>query len=200
MSEAGIPDITGEFNKEFAKALVKVQELKKYFPLLISNCADPEKRLMFQGLIDSVNEQQAEVERVLPTMVSETEARIRSDMKEIQALKAEGEALQERILELKQQAEDACRELEAKHAERASQPAEPTATDLAHEYLKGLNGAAAAVNLPLNEGKILVEHLLGLGVKPEAPKPPTPKPKRLGNIWENWEPHSTESSPDTDSP
>jgi hypothetical protein len=43
-----------------------------------------------------------------------------------------------------------------------------------------------------------VEHLLGLGAKPEAPTPPAPKPKRLGNIWENWEPDSTRSGPDAD--
>jgi hypothetical protein len=200
MKPQDIPNLTAKFQEQLTPMMDMVGVLKKALADAISTCVNSEKRLQFECLLTSINDQQAEIMRVIPPMVAENEAKIRAGVQQLRDAKAEADTIGERIEELKKQADEIRIKHEAREAERASQPAEPTATDLAHEYLKGLSAAAPAVNLPLNEGKTLVEHLLGLGAKPEAPTPPAPKPKRLGNIWENWEPHSTESFPDTDSP
>jgi len=198
MAELVIPNITDAFNKKFSAMMDAVEHAKKGLGFAISTCQKPEKRRLFEELLSLINIQQSEIKRVIPPMVAENELAIRAGVKQLYSIKAQAENIVERIEELKKQADEARRQHEAREAERASQPAEPTATDLAHEYLKGLNGGGPAQNLPLNEGKILVEHLLGLGAKPEAPTPSAPKPKRLGNIWENWEPDSTRSGPDAD--
>ena len=200
MKPQDIPNLTAKFQEQLTPMMDMVGVLKKALADAISTCANPEKRLQFECLLTSINDQQAEIMRVIPPMVAENEAKIRAGVQQLCDAKAQADTISERIEELKKQADEARIQHEAREAERASQPAEPTATDLAHEYLKGLSAAAPAVSLPLNEGKTLVEHLLGLGAKPEAPTPPAPKPKRLGNIWENWKPPSTESFPDTDSP
>jgi len=172
MKPQDIPNLTAKFQEQLNPIMDMVGVLKKALADAISTCANPEKRLQFECLLTSIKDQQAEIMRVIPPMVAENEAKIRAGVQQLCDAKAQADTISERIEEIKKQADEARIQHEAREAERASQPAEPTATDLAHEYLKGLSAAAPAVNLPLNEGKTLVEHLLGLGAKPEAPTPP----------------------------
>ena len=188
MSDFEIPALMEDFQAAFQPMMAAVDGLKEMLSDIIPTCQDREKRQQFEEILQSIQQQQAEVLREVPALVAESEAGIRAGMAELQTMSGQIDALDGRLKELDAQMVEACKDAEARRLAQAAEPAQLSAAAKASAYLESLRAKQPAIQSagPLKDGDLLVRQLLAICEPKAQPEPPRQR-RGLGNIWEYWE-------------
>ena len=181
MSDFEIPSVMEEFQAAFQPMMASVDGLKEIISDIIPTCEDREKRQQFEEILQSIQQQQAEVLREIPPLAAETEAGIRAGMAELKSMSGQADVLDGRLKELDTQLVEKRKAIAARRLAAGPAPLSAAAKARAHFSSLRAKRPESPAGLPLKDGDQLLEQLLFI-CQPEAAQPA----KVLGNIWENW--------------
>ena len=186
MSDFEMPALMEEFQAAFQPMMASVDGLKEMLSDIIPTCQDREKRQQFEEILQSIQQQQAEVLREIPPLAAETEAEIRAGMAELKSMSGQVDALDGRLKVLDAKLVETRKAIEARRL--AAGPAPISAAAKASAYLESLRAKQPAIQSagPLKDGDLLVRQLLAICEPKAQPEPPRQR-RGLGNIWEYWE-------------
>jgi len=181
MGDFEIPALMEEFQAAFQPMMAAVDGLKEMLSDIIPTCQDREKRQQFEEILQSIQQQQAEVLREIPPLAAETEAEIRAGMAELKSMSGQADVLDGRLKELDAKLVETRKAIEARRL--AAGPAPISAAAKARAHFSSLRAKRPAIpaGMPLKDGNLLVRQLLAI-CQPAVAQPA----KGLGNIWENW--------------
>ena len=181
MSDFEIPSVMEEFQAAFQPMMASVDGLKEIISDIIPTCEDREKRQQFEEILQSIQQQQAEVLREVPPMVAEAEAEIRANMAKLKSMSGQADVLDGRLKELDTQLVEKRKAIAARWLAAGPAPLSAAAKARAHFSSLRAKLPASPAGLPLKDGDLLVRQLLAICQPPVAQAA-----KGLGNIWENW--------------
>ena len=181
MSDFEIPSVMEEVQAAFQPMMASVDGLKEIISDIIPTCEDREKRQQFEEILQSIQQQQAEVLREVPPMVAEAEAEIRANMAKLKSMSGQADVLDGRLKELDTQLVEKRKAIAARRLAAGPAPLSAAAKARAHFSSLRAKRPESPAGLPLKDGDQLLEQLL-LICQPEAAQPA----KVLGNIWEHW--------------
>ncbi len=181
MSDFEIPSVMEEFQAAFQPMMASVDGLKEIISDIIPTCEDREKRQQFEEILQSIQQQQAEVLREVPPMVAEAEAEIRANMAKLKSMSGQADVLDGRLKELDTQLVEKRKAIAARRLAAGPAPLSAAAKARAHFSSLRAKRPESPAGLPLKDGDQLLEQLLFI-CQPEAAQPA----KVLGNIWEHW--------------
>ena len=181
MSDFEIPSVMEEFQAAFQPMMASVDGLKEIISDIIPTCEDREKRQQFEEILQSIQQQQAEVLREVPPMVAEAEAEIRANMAKLKSMSGQADVLDGRLKELDTQLVENRKAIAARRLAAGPAPLSAAAKARAHFSSLRAKRPESPAGLPLKDGDQLLEQLLFI-CQPEAAQPA----KVLGNIWEHW--------------
>ena len=181
MSDFEIPSVMEEFQAAFQPMMASVDGLKEIISDIIPTCEDREKRQQFEEILQSIQQQQAEVLREIPPLAAETEAEIRAGMAELKSMSGQVDALNGRLKVLDAKLVETRKGVEARRLAAGPAPLSAAAKARAHFSSLRAKRPESPAGLPLKDGDQLLEQLLFI-CQPEAAQPA----KVLGNIWEHW--------------
>ena len=181
MSDFEIPALMEEFQAAFQPMMASVDGLKEIISDIIPTCEDREKRQQFEEILQSIQQQQAEVLREVPPMVAEAEAEIRANMAKLKSMSGQADVLDGRLKELDTQLVEKRKAIAARRLAAGPAPLSAAAKARAHFSSLRAKRPESPAGLPLKDGDQLLEQLLFI-CQPEAAQPA----KVLGNIWEHW--------------
>ena len=181
MSDFEIPALMEEFQAAFQPVMASVDGLKEMLGEIIPTCQDREKRQQFEEILQSIQQQQAEVLREIPPLAAETESEIRAGMAELKRMSGQVDALDGRLKVLDAKLVETRKGVEARRLAAGPAPLSAAAKARAHFSSLRAKLPASPAGLPLKDGDLLVRQLLAICQPPVAQAA-----KGLGNIWENW--------------
>ena len=181
MSDFEIPSVMEEFQAAFQPMMASVDGLKEIISEIIPTCQDREKRQQFEEILQSIQQQQAEVLREIPPLAAETESEIRAGMAELKRMSGQVDALDGRLKVLDAKLVETRKGVEARRLAAGPAPLSAAAKARAHFSSLRAKLPASPAGLPLKDGDLLVRQLLAICQPPVAQAA-----KGLGNIWENW--------------
>ena len=181
MSDFEIPSVMEEFQAAFQPMMASVDGLKEIISDIIPTCEEREKRQQFEEILQSIQQQQAEVLREVPPMVAEAEAEIRANMAKLKSMSGQADVLDGRLKELDTQLVEKRKAIAARRLAAGPAPLSAAAKARAHFSSLRAKRPESPAGLPLKDGDQLLEQLLFI-CQPEAAQPA----KVLGNIWEHW--------------
>ena len=181
MSDFEIPALMEEFQAAFQPVMASVDGMKEMLGEIIPTCQDREKRQQFEEILQSIQQQQAEVLREIPPLAAETESEIRAGMAELKRMSGQVDALDGRLKVLDAKLVETRKGVEARRLAAGPAPLSAAAKARAHFSSLRAKLPASPAGLPLKDGDLLVRQLLAICQPPVAQAA-----KGLGNIWENW--------------